>query len=229
MSKNNLCVGKQFNFLKNVTSEENETLKISGNMFTVAKGDIVFYEDEKLHKLFCICQGACKFSLIDENGNEHITKLLGQGDLMGRHAMISNKGALVTATALTDAVLCSLDKKVVLQTMQKNNDFSNDVLRGFADEMAEEIEKIQYFQNYKSLQIRLAGLLLYLSKKYGVDDEGWIKVSLKRQDFANILGTTTEYVISLLTKFKSKKYLKVDREKIKIRSYKNLRTIVKAA
>lgn len=227
MAKQDLCVGKQFNFLKSVTSKESEALTKSGNTFNVSKGDIIFYESEKLYKLFCICKGACKFSLIDDNGREHITKLLGEGDLMGRHAIISNNGALVTATAITDAVLCSIDKTIILHTMDSNNKFSKDVVNGFVKEMADDIEKIQYFQNYKSVKIRLAGLLLYLTKKYGVDNEGWIKVSLKRQDFANILGTTSEYIIALLSKFKHKKYLKVEREKIKILSPKHMTVITK--
>lgn len=111
--------------------------------------------------------------------------------------------------------------------MDSNNKFSKDVVNGFVKEMADDIEKIQYFQNYKSVKIRLAGLLLYLTKKYGVDNEGWIKVSLKRQDFANILGTTSEYIIALLSKFKHKKYLKVEREKIKILSPKHMTVITK--
>lgn len=229
MSKNNLCIGKQFSFLQNVTSEESETLNKSGNIFSVTRGDIVFYEDEKLQKLFCIYKGACKFSLIDENGSEQITKLLGEGDLMGRHAIISNRGALVTATALTDSVLCSLDRNALFDIMQSNTDFSKDLLKGFVDEIAEDIEKIKYFQNYRPVQTRLAGLLLYLSKKYGVDNNNWIKVSLKRKDFANILGTTSEYVITLLSKFKRKNYLKVNREKIKILSPKQLSVIAKTA
>lgn len=228
MAKQDLCVGKQFNFLKSVTSKESEALTKSGNTFNVSKGDIIFYESEKLYKLFCICKGACKFSLIDDNGREHITKLLGEGDIMGRHAIISNNGALVTATAITDVVLCSIDKTAILHTMDNNNKFSKDVVNGFVEEMADDIEKIQYFQNYKSVKIRLAGLLLYLTKKYGVDNEGWIKVSLRRQDFANILGTTSEYIIALLSKFKHKKYLKVEREKIKILTPKHLIVITKS-
>lgn len=229
MLKSDMCIGKQFNFFKNMTFKEKETLQNNSSSLEILKGDVVFFEDELLEKLFCIQEGACKFSLIGKSGKEHITKLLGKGDLMGRRSIITNKGALVTATAITNTTLCLINKETVLQSIHNNITFCQDVVKGFIAGMDEEAEKITYFQNHKSIKIRLAGLLLYLHDKFGIEKNGWINISLKRRDMANILGTTTEYIISLLSSFNKKQYLKVNREKIKIVSNKQLRAMLKTA
>jgi CRP-like cAMP-binding protein len=227
MSSYNLQYGKLFGFFKSLTANEHEHIDDNSSILKIAKGEVVFFEDELLKQLFCITEGACKFSLIDDNGKEHITKLLGKGDIMGRRSVITNKGSLVTATALNNTTLYVIDKKPIIQSMQKNNAFCQDVLKSFIKDMEDETEKILYFQNRNTLKVRLAGLLLYLHDKFGVEKEGWISVPLKRKDIANILGTTSEYVISLLTSFKEKKQLILKREKIGIVSNKHFRSIIR--
>lgn len=212
--------------MKSMTEAEKEKLQENSQLQKVKKREVIFSEKEYLQKAYCILEGACKFSLIDEKGKEHITKLLGKGDLMGRRSIITNKGALVTATSLSDTLLYVFDKTPVLQSIQTNNDFCQDVLKGFIDDMEDEAEKIAYFQNNRKLKVRLAGLILYLSQKFGTEKKGWINISLKRQDMADILGTTSEYVISLLTSFKHKKYLSINRDKIRINSNSKLISLI---
>ncbi|WP_298553804.1 Crp/Fnr family transcriptional regulator [uncultured Algibacter sp.] len=227
MSNYNVYVGKQFNFFKSLSSNELALIEKTTSFLKIVKGDIVFLENELLQKLYCIKEGACKFSLIDDSGKEHITKLLGKGDLMGRRSIITNKGALVTATAIKDTTLCLLDKTPIIKSLRENNAFCQDILKGFIGDMEDETEKIAYFQNHATVKVRLAGLLMYLNDKFGTEKEGWINVSLKRRDIAGILGTTSEYIISLLASFKGKNLLSLKRDKIKIISEKELRKFIK--
>lgn len=225
MLANNFCVGNALNFLQNLTDKERDIFQENSSLLRVSKGEVVFYEEEELHKLFCICEGACKFSLIDDFGKEHITKLLGKGDVMGRRAVITNKGALVTATALSDTIIYSLDKQAFKSAINNNSKLCKDVLNGFIGDLDKDVEKIKYFKNHSSVKSRLAGLICYLYKIYGEDDNGWISVSLKRIDMASMLSTTSEYVISLLSSFKQNNILEINRDKIKILSHNKLNII----
>ena len=217
-----LHIGKQFNFLNSMTENEKNALQENSKLIKIKKGEVIFFEEQRLKKIYCICKGACKFSLIDDKGKEQITKLLGKGDLMGRRSVITNKGALVTATAVSDTLLYSLDKKTVLESIETNNNFCQDVLKGFIIDMEDEAEKSIYFQNHSKIKFRLAGLLLYLSHKFGIESKGWININLKRKDIAVILGTTSEYVISLLSLFKHENYINLNQGKIKINSKSKL-------
>lgn len=218
IQKNHLCVGKQFNYLNSLTNAEKESLFKYTKLIKLKKDEVVFSEKNRLKELYTICEGACKFTFTDDKGKEHITKILGKGDVMGRRSIITNKGALFSATAISDTLIYSLDKTTFLNSLQTNIHFCQDVLQGFIFDTEDESEKIIYFQNNRKLKVRLAGFLLYLAKKFGTEKNGWLNVAPKRKDIANILGTTSEYIISLLSVFKDKNYLSLKRDKIKINS-----------
>ncbi len=210
------CKAKQLNFLKSLTPEALDRLQKSSTPLQFKKGETIFFEDEQLQELFCIREGACKFSKTNKKEDEQIINLLGEGELMGRRSVISQKGALVTATAVTATTLCCMPQKLVLENIQNNNAFCLDVLNGFITDTIDDVEKVNFYKNNRSMKKRLAGLLLYLSKKFGIDGNGWLKVSLTRSDMANILGTTSEYIIALLTSFKEKKHIISEKRKIKL-------------
>lgn len=223
---NHLCIGKQFNDLKSLSKQERQTFNEKSKKFHLKKDEVVFFEKERLNKLYTICDGACKFTFTDKEGKEHITKIVGKGDVIGRRAVINNKGTLFTATAISNTTLNSFDKNIFIESLENNNKFCQDVLKGFIMDIDDEAEKISYYQNNRTLKIRLAGLLLYLSKKFGTEQKGWLKVTLKRKDIADILGTTSEYVIALLSKFRDKNYLSLNKNKIKINSNQQLQKLI---
>ena len=207
---------KQFNFLKSLKPDEKVSFLENFSKQKFKKGDIIFFENEELQQIFCITEGFCKLSKENKKDEELITNLLGCGEVMGRRSVLTQKGALLTATAITDVTLCCIPKKLVLDTINSNNNFCQDILNGFIVDSEDDIKKIEFYKNNCKIKQRLAGLLIYTLEKFGVDTNGWLKVSLKRQDIANILGTTTEYIISILSSFKEKKYVSFKKGKMKL-------------
>lgn len=223
MATCDLTNARQLNFLTNLSDSGKERLRSRAIAKKVRKGTVIFSENELLQSLFCINEGACKFSVIDDRGKEIVTHLLGRGDLMGRRAMISKKGALVTATALEDTTLCCLDNESLLYEFSKNNEFCLDMLRGFATDQEEHHVRMGLYENRRGIKNRLSGLLLYLKEKFGTNRDGYLSVCLKREDMANVLGTSSEYVISLLASLKAQGAIGFHRGGIKIISDLKLR------
>jgi CRP-like cAMP-binding protein len=77
----------------------------------------------------------------------------------------------------------------------------------------------------KTVRERLAEVLLQLIKDFGLDDQKYMKISLTREELANIVGTATESVIRLLSEFKSDKLVELNGRKIKIINSKGLEKI----
>jgi CRP/FNR family transcriptional regulator, polysaccharide utilization system transcription regulator len=46
-------------------------------------------------------------------------------------------------------------------------------------------------------------VLISLVKDFGLDEQKYLRISLTREELANIVGTATESVIRLLSEFKS--------------------------
>lgn len=219
-------IAKQFNFLKSMTAVEREALMRTSSPLQLQRGEVLFMESEQLQKLFCIREGACKFSNYDDKGKERITRLLGKGELMGRRSLISKKGAMVTATAITDTKVCAVDRLPVLRCLQRNTEFCMDVIKGFVEDTEDDIKRKALFENHQSISKRLAGLLLYLEEKFGMEKDGSLKLFVKREDMANLLGTSSEYVISLLSRFKATGLVDLERGKILLGNKEALRQMV---
>lgn len=133
---------------------------------------------------------------------------------------------MVTATAIADKTLCCIDGDSLLKGLAKNTNFCLDVLKGFTADEEERHPKITYYENQRGIKKRPAGLLLYMKGKFGVAQEGNLKVSLKREDMSNVLGTSSEYIITLLTDFKRKGLVALGRGKITLLKEKELLKIL---
>ena len=57
---------------------------------------------------------------------------------------------------------------------------------------------------------------LFFEKIFGVDKEGFISVTLTREEIANAIGTATESTIRLLSEFKKEGYITLSGKRIKI-------------
>lgn len=226
MADCNLSNAKQLNFLKSLSAKEKDRLHAKSTSKKVLKGAVIFSEADVLQTVFCIKDGACKFSIIDDKGKEIVTNFLGKGDLMGRRSLISKKGAMVTATAITDTTLCCIDNESLLKGFAKNNEFCLDALKGFVADDEERNLKMGLYDNRRGIKNRLAGLLIYLKDKFGAEHNGTLNIGLKREEMANVLGTSSEYVITLLTKFKKQGFIGLYRGEINIISEKALRKML---
>lgn len=226
MSTCDFCQSKQLNFLSSMSPSERDRVKQETETIHVSKGVVVFFEEDVLQRLFYIQEGVCKFSRLDDKGNEQIIKLLGKGELMGRRSVISNKGALVTATAITDTKLCSIDKKPIVQCLKKNVGFCMDVLNGFIADTKADMQALDIICNHKSIKQRLAGLLCYLKDNFGTEKDGSLTVRLKREEMASIIGTSSEYVINILKHFKEDGLISTEKGKLKVLSGEGLLKIV---
>lgn len=70
---------------------------------------------------------------------------------------------------------------------------------------------------YKQVKERLAGAILFLKEKYGLEeDNATLNLSMTRDDLANLVGTATESVIRYLQEMKNEKIITLNKRKIKI-------------
>ena len=68
----------------------------------------------------------------------------------------------------------------------------------------------------KTVRERLAEILLLLKDRFDLDEDQVLKISLTREELANLVGTATESVIRLLSEFKSDELIELQGRKIKI-------------
>lgn len=215
MSKCEQCVIKQFNSLRALTKEE--LIRISGCKVEryIKKGEVIFEEGETLNGVFCIKDGVCKLSKLSANGKDQIVKLIVKGDLLGQRSLVSNEPANLSAIALNDMEVCFIPKSEIIEDLQKNPNFTMDVLQRMAHSLKESDNEIVNMSQ-KPVRQRLAEALIYIHENFGVDNEGMLNVVMSREDYANLVGTATESAIRILSQFKKEGLISTSGKQIKI-------------
>jgi CRP-like cAMP-binding protein len=77
----------------------------------------------------------------------------------------------------------------------------------------------------KTVRERLAEILLILMDTFGLDQDKVLKISLTREEMANMVGTATESVIRLLSEFKLDNLIDLHGRKISLLDLPGLRKI----
>ena len=215
MSKCEQCIVRQFNSLKTLTKDELMRVSACKTTQVIKKGDTIFEEGDTLNGIYCIRDGVCKMTKLSENGKDQVVKLALKGGMIGQRSLISGEPSNLTATAVNDMQVCFVPKSEIIQDLQKNPDFSMDVLKNMAKDLKNSDDQLVDMAQ-KTVKQRLANTLVYIHQKFGSDENGFLVLTLSREDYASIVGTATESAIRILSQFKKQGLISTKGKQIKI-------------
>ncbi|WP_248723934.1 Crp/Fnr family transcriptional regulator [Seonamhaeicola sp. ML3] len=221
MGKCEQCIIKQFNSLKALSKEELIRISACKTSRVIKKGEVIFEEGDMLNGVYCVRNGICKLTKLSANGKDQIVKMVVKGDLLGQRSVVGDERSNLQATALNDMEVCFIPKSEILKDLQKNPDFTFDVLKQMAKDLKEADDVIVNMAQ-KSVRQRMAETLLYIHDSFGVNPDGTLSVLLSREDFANIVGTATESAIRVLSQFKKEGLISSKGKHIKIEDLSGL-------
>ncbi len=204
-----------------------ELKRVSDSKITksIKKGQAIFEEGEKLNGVFCVREGVSKLSKLSANGKDQIVKLASKGEVMGQRSVIAEETSNLSAVAVSDMEVCFIPKEGIVDTLHNNPNFTVEVLRHMAHDLRE-ADDVIVNMSQKSVKQRVAEAFLYLGENFGEDSEGFLSVTLSREDIANVVGTATESCIRIISEFKKKGYIKTSGKKIGVANEKKLRDLV---
>lgn len=204
-----------------------ELKKVSDTKTTkfVKKGESIFDEGSKLNGVYCVRNGVSKLSKLSANGKDQIVKLATKGEVLGQRSVIAEESANLSAVAVNDMEVCFIPKEVIVNTLHNNPDFTYEVLRHMAHDLRE-ADDVVVNMSQKTVKQRIAEAFLYLSKNFGEDDDGFLTLTLSREDIANVVGTATESCIRIISEFKKKGWIKTSGKKIGIADKRKLNDLV---
>ena len=232
------CIVRQFNSLRAMTKEELKRVSDSKLTKTIKKGEALFEEGDKLNGVYCVREGVSKLSKLSANGKDQIVKLATKGEVMGQRSVIVEESANLSAVAVNDMQVCFIPKEAIVNTLHSNPDFTYEVLRHMAHDLKEaddvivdmshhlkEADDVIVNMSQKTVKQRIAEAFLYLKNNYGEDKDGYLLLTLSREDIANVVGTATESCIRIISEFKKKGLLKSSGKKLGIVNEKGLQDL----
>ena len=120
--------------------------------------------------------------------------------------------------------MCFIPAEILISFIKTNTSYALELLKLACHELGEANSFITDIAQ-KTVRERLAEILLLLVNDFGLDEQKYLRISLTREELANIVGTATESVIRLLSEFKADKLVDLDGRKIRILNVKAIEKI----
>ncbi len=219
------CIIRQFNSLRAMSKEELKKVSESKITKKLKKGEALFEEGDKLDGVFCVREGVSKLSKLSSNGKDQIVKLASKGEVIGQRSVIAEESTNLSAVAVSDMEVCFIPKDSIVHTLNRNPDFAVEVLRHLAHDL-KEADDVIVNMSQKTVKQRIAEAFLYLKNNYGEDQNGFLRLTLSREDIANVVGTATESAIRIISEFKKNGMVKTSGKKIGVIDEKKLLDLI---
>ena len=219
------CIVRQFNALRAMSKEELKKVSDSKITKRVKKGETLFEEDAKLNGVYCVRGGVSKLSKLSSNGKDQIVRLATKGEVIGQRSVIAEESVNLSATAVSDMEVCFIPKEGIVNTLNSNPNFTIEVLRHMAHDL-KEADDVIVNMSQKTVKQRIAEAFLYLKNNFGEDKDGFLALTLSREDIANVVGTATESCIRIISEFKKKGLIRTSGKKIGIADERGLLDLV---
>ena len=185
------------------------------------KGEIIFEDGDTPKGVYFIRKGTAKLSKQGVYGKEQILRFIKEGDLIGYRSLLCGENFQAKAEAMVDLEATFLPSETFLHLLEVDPKLSFVMLQKIAFELGESSNTVTFLAQ-KTVRERLAEILLLLEQKLGTDPEGFIKISLTREEIANLIGTATESAIRLISEFKQDDLIEVEGRNIKILNHDKL-------
>ncbi|HMH21234.1 MAG TPA: Crp/Fnr family transcriptional regulator [Puia sp.] len=179
-------------------------------VISCAKGEVIFSEGQTLEGVYFMVGGVVKVHKSWTEDKELIIRWAGESDIIGHRGLSTFTTRYpVTATALTDAVVCFIGLDFFRSTLAVNAAFSYAFMMFFADELYFSEQRMRDLA-HMPVKGRVAQALLAIQNKFSNNEQGFISFAVSRQDIAAYAGAAYETVYKILTEWTSSGVIKTD-------------------
>jgi len=210
--------------LGNISPELTATLSKRGKKREFGEDQQIFAEGDDAAFLPIVVSGRTKMVHFQETGKEVIIGIFQPGEMFALPPVIDGKKYPAAAIAMKKTQLLLLSRPEFLQLINESSEFAFAVIEWMSAMLREKTATIQNLAT-ASPEHRVGNVLLKVAK----GEPGFpVRISLRREDIANMAGLTTETTIRVIRKLAKKGVLNIDHGKIIIDDDSNLKRLVES-
>lgn len=212
----------QISVFKEIDERTLELLKAKAFKVRLKKGELLFYEKQKVNKIYLILHGRLTMYRNSEEGQKRVVYILGDGDFVNE-VIFDDLPASINCEAFQESCVLYFNKKDLLEIMA--GDFQ--LTKVIINSMARKIRRL-YRQLKNTVPIKmdkkLSAKLWKLCKDYGVEvEEGTlIDMNISITYLADMLGSTRETISRCMKRLEKSGMVKYVDKKILVRDPKEL-------
>ncbi|MGB9780687.1 Crp/Fnr family transcriptional regulator [Caldanaerobacter sp.] len=224
---------KELEYLRKIpyfSELEDEKLEKLHNIATlkpVKKGCIIFTEGQKGEAIYFVKTGKIKISKISSVGKEYTIKIMEEGDVFGESTLFIGGEYPATAEAIEDSEILELKNKDIEDLILKDTQIALSIIKILAKRLKYIAVVIENLALRDSVG-RTASILLTFARERGIfTKEGiLVEIDLKRQELANLAGTSRENITRILSQMDRDGIIKLGKDKILIKDLEELRKML---
>ena len=186
------------------------------------KGDVIFREGDPADRIYFIYAGRVKVTKSAGN-RDIILEILGPGEAVGAVAAFERRPFPASAFAIEPSGLVSIPEREFFQLLESRPEMTRRMLSGLTMRLIMLNKRLADMTG--SAEARAARLFLTLSDRMGKPTpEGvFLPLTLTRQELADLLGTTLETAIRLMSRWQKEEIVLTEKEGFLIRNPDALR------
>jgi len=180
--------------------------------------EFIFWDGDTPDWFYIIAEGKVKILKHSSLGKEFIIAFFSPGEIFGEVAVFENKPYPASAQAVIETTVVGLKKDKFLSFLTNHPQVALKIIRVLSDRLRDAQGRLRDFAGERTEQ-RLAGTLLMLSTKLGPT------LPFTRQEIADMVGTTIETTIRIMSTLKDRGIIRSVRGKVIILDEKKLRLL----
>lgn len=189
----------------------------------LGRGDTIFRYGEPCEEFHVVVSGQAKLFALSPAGQEKVIELIGPGHSFAEALMFTSKPYIVNAQALTNTILLTVSKQVMLEEIERDPRFSLRMLAGISRRLHGLVHDIESGALHSGMQ-RVIG---YLLREYQNDDTVGgeiftVSLPVSKATIASRLSLTPEYFSKVLHELEAEKLIEIDKRDIRIIDVKRL-------
>ena len=202
----------------NMRDEELQRLATGCQLRRVERGKVIFRTGDPCHEFHVNVLGQVKLFVISPAGTEKVVELVGPGDSFAEAVMFMGVPYVVSAQTLTDSLILSIEKDVVLREIGASPEFALRMLAGLSRRLHGLIKDVEAYALHSGVQ-RVIGYLLgddNLDETENASQAITVSLPVSKAAIASRLSLTPEYFSRVLNELETAGLIHVDKRDIHI-------------
>jgi CRP/FNR family transcriptional regulator len=187
--------------LRRLGVEDRERLAEVALLRRWPRGSFVFHEGDPSDHFLVLAEGRVKVFKVTPAGRHLILEIFGPGDPLGTVAVYEERPYPATAEVLEDAELVAVPRAAFFALLDSRPTLVRGLLLAMTHRLVELTTRLAELTGGR-IETRIARLLLKLADDLGQPGDGgtFIPLSLSRQELADLIGTTIETCIRIMSR-----------------------------
>lgn len=197
---------------RRLSEDDREHLAAAATVERFDKGEAVFHEGDPAQDFFTLVRGRVKVYKVMPNGRVVILEILGPGDPVGAVAVYESLAYPATAEAMDETLCVRIPKDPFFQLLETRPSLARGLLKAMTHRI---VVLANRFADHAAgkVETRFARLFLKLASEMGQSkaDGVFIPMSLSRQELADLMGTTVETSIRIMSRWGKEGVVKTEK------------------